>query len=141
VEIKEKRIQGADYNLHIEDEIVYGFMSGNTTRFRMDEGHISGTAGGHDLMLNVWDKQTTTRVTGLVGGARMTASVSDHRILVKGNHGSLLLNRDRGNHLSGRLALSGMIETAHLTTYGCGLGTFRERPELIVVLFMWWLGG
>lgn len=141
VEIEDDRVKGADYNLHIEDHVTYGFVSGHPTRFRLEDKHISGNAGGKDLMLNVARTETSTVVSGLVGGQRVVATVSAHRVTVKAHHGTLYLSRDRGNHLSGRMGLSTDLAPAHLTTYGCGLASIRKRPELIVVLFMWWLGG
>lgn len=141
VEIEYDRVKGADYNLHIDGAITYGFISGHPTRFRLEGKHISGNAGGKDLMLNVERDEVSTTVTGLVGGLRVVATVSEHRVTVKAPHGTLYLSRDRGNHLSGRMGLSTDLAPAHLTTYGCGLESIRKRPELIVVLFMWWLGG
>ena len=141
VEIEDDRVKGADYNLHIDGAITYGFISGHPTRFRIEGKHISGNAGGKDLMLNVKRDEVSTTVTGLVGGLRVVATVSEHRVTVKAPHGTLYLSRDRGNHLSGRMGLSTDLAPAHLTSYGCGLETIRKRPELIVVLFMWWLGG
>jgi hypothetical protein len=141
VTIKPDRILGADYNLHVEDLVVYGFISGQPTRIKLKDKHISGSAAGRELMLNVKKTDTATEVSGLVGGVRVSAEVSEHRVRVNAVRGALYLSRDRGNHLSGQLGLSTDIATAHLTTYGCELSEIRKRPDLIVVLFMWWMGG
>jgi hypothetical protein len=141
VTVKPDRIVGADYNLHVEDQIVYGFISGQPTRMKLKDKHISGSAAGRELMLNVKNTETTTEVSGLVGGVRVSAVVSEHRVRVNAMRGALYLTRDRGNHLSGQMGLSSDIAPAHLTTYGCELSEIRKRPDLIVVLFMWWLGG
>jgi len=140
ISIKSDRITGADYNLHLEDEIIYGFISGQPTRMKLKDNHISGSAAGRDLMLHVKKTGTECEVSGLVGGSRVSAKVSEHRVTVNAMRGALYLSRDRGNHLSGQLGLSSNIAPAHMTTYGCELSMIRDRPELIVTLFMWWLG-
>ena len=53
VSVKPGRVVGPDFNLHIEDNIIYGFIRGKTTRFKVMEDDISGSAAGFDLMLHL----------------------------------------------------------------------------------------
>jgi hypothetical protein len=80
VSVKPGRVVGPDFNLHIEDNVIYGFIRGKATRFKVKKDSVSGSAAGFDLMLHVNKSDFETEVRGLVGNRRVVAKVSDEKI-------------------------------------------------------------
>ncbi|HUT99955.1 MAG TPA: hypothetical protein VM425_00795 [Myxococcota bacterium] len=141
------KVTGPDFNLQREGDVVYGFMLSKPTRFRVKADSISGTAAGMDLMLHVKREALSTEVSGLVGIRRVVARVSGNKVSVAAAGSSqvastahLSLTRSSGNLLKGQIGLGAGMSAAGMVTFGCDLDFIRERPELIVILFMWWLG-
>jgi len=141
------KVTGPDFNLQREGDVVYGFMLSKPTRFRVKADSISGTAAGMDLMLHVKRQALSTEVSGLVGIRRVVARVSGNKVSVAAAGSSrvastahLSLTRSSGNLLKGQIGLGAGMSAAGMVTFGCDLDFIRERPELIVILFMWWLG-
>jgi hypothetical protein len=141
VSIKPGRIVGPDFNLHIEDDVIYGFIRGKTTRFRVKKDSVSGTAAGFDLMLHVNKSDTETLVRGLVGAQRVVAKVSDEKISVSSVASSLSVSKEKAGYFRGHVGRGGAeIQFADMTLSGCDLSFLKDRPGLIVALFMAWLG-
>jgi hypothetical protein len=141
VSIKPGRIVGPDFNLHIEDDVIYGFIRGKTTRFRVKKDSVSGTAAGFDLMLHVNKSDFETEVRGLVGVQRVVATVSDEKVSVSSVASSLAVSKEKAGYFRGHVGRGGSeIQFADMTLSGCDLSVLRERPGLIVALFMAWLG-
>ena len=141
VSIKPGRIIGPDFNLHIEDDVIYGFIRGKTTRFRVKKDSVSGTAAGFDLMLHVKKSDFETEVRGLVGAQRVVAKVSDEKVTVSSVASSLSVSKEKAGYFRGHVGGGGAeIQFADMTLSGCDLSVLRKRPGLIVALFMAWLG-
>lgn len=141
VSIKPGRIIGPDFNLHIEDDVIYGFIRGKATRFRVKEDSVSGSAAGFDLMLHISKSDTQTEVRGLVGVQRVVAKVSDEKISVSSAASSLAVSKEKAGYFRGHVGRGGSdIQFADMTLSGCDLSVLRDRPGLIVALFMAWLG-
>lgn len=141
VSIKPGRIVGPDFNLHIEDDVVYGFIRGKTTRFKVRKDSVSGTAAGFDLMLHVSKSDFETEVRGLVGVQRVVATVSDEKVSVSSVASSLSVSKEKAGYFRGHVGRGGSeIQFADMTLSGCDLSILRDRPGLIVALFMAWLG-
>jgi hypothetical protein len=141
------KVNGPDFNLQREGDIVYGFMLSKPTRFHIKADSISGTAAGMDLMLHVKRQDLATEVSGLVGIRRVTVKVSGDKVSVSAAGSSqvsstahLSLTSVSKNQLKGQIGLGAGMSSASMTTIGCDLDYIRERPALIVILFMWWLG-
>jgi hypothetical protein len=137
--IKEKMIQGSNLSIQEEDGIFYGFAYGQSTRFRIDDGRVSGSISELGLMLNVLVEGPFTEVSGLIEATRVSARVSDNAISVKGPGAGLALKLQRGNHLSGSFVSGSQIGSAEFTSFGCNLDFIRKRPELIVILLLLWM--
>jgi hypothetical protein len=140
VAVKPGRIVGPDFNLHIEDDVIYGFIRGKTTRFKVEGDHIHGTAMGSELMLHVSKSDKTTEIRGLVGKVRATAIVTTEKIKINSMGRTLLLKKKKKNYFRGKVGVGYDIQFADLTIEGCELSLIKDRPDLIVVLFMCWLG-
>lgn len=147
VSVKPGRVVGPDFNLHIEDNIIYGFIRGKATRFKVKTDSISGSAAGFDLMLHLSKSDTETEVRGLVGNRRVVAKVSDEKISVSAaassviaSSSSLAVTKEKTGYFRGHVGGGSNLQFADLTLKGCDLQIFRERPGLIVALFMAWLG-
>lgn len=141
VSLKGDRVIGSNFNVQREGDVVYGFVHGEPTRFRALDDRVSGTVAGMDLMLYVARDAIKTEVSGLVGERRVTARVTDTAVTVSARGASLSLSHYRGNHLKGQMLVASDLGPADLVLFGCELKLIRERPDLIVILFMWWLGG
>ncbi|NMB73766.1 MAG: hypothetical protein GYA21_01400 [Myxococcales bacterium] len=137
--VEEKRIQGSNLSIREEDGIFYGFAYGQSTRFRIEDGRVSGSISELGLMLNVRIEGPFSEVSGLIEATRVSARVSENAILVKGPGAGLSLKLQRGNHLSGSFVAGSQIGTADFTSFGCNLETIRKRPELIVILLLLWM--
>ena len=141
VSIKPGRIVGPDFNLHIEDTIIYGFIRGKTTRIKVGKDSVSGTAAGFDLMLHINKSDFKTEVRGLVGTQRVVATVSDEKVSVSSVASSLAVSKEKAGYYRGHVGRGGAeIQFADMTLSGCDLSVLRDRPGLIVALFMAWLG-
>ena len=148
VSVKPGRVVGPDFNLHIEDNIIYGFIRGKATRFKVKKDDISGSAAGFDLMLHLSESDTQTEIRGLVGNRRVVAKVSSEKISVSAagssviaSSSSLSVSKVKVGYYRGHVGGGSNLQFADLTLKGCDLQIFRERPGLIVALFMAWLGG
>ncbi len=137
--VDEKRIQGSNLSIQEEDGIFYGFAYGQSTRFRIEDGRVSGSISELGLMLNVRIEGPFSEVSGLIEATRVSARVSENSILVKGPGAGLSLKLQRGNHLSGSFVSGSQVGTADFTSFGCNLETLRKRPELIVILLLLWM--
>lgn len=137
--VTEKRIQGSSLSIQEEDGIFYGFAYGQSTRFRIEDGRVSGSISELGLMLNVRVEGPFTEVSGLIEATRVSARVSENAILVKGPGAGLSLKLQRGNHLSGSFVSGSQIGTADFTSFGCNIESIRKRPELIVILLLLWM--
>jgi hypothetical protein len=51
-----------------------------------------------------------------------------------------LLKKKKKNYFRGKVGVGYDIQFAELTIEGCELSLIKDRPDLIVVLFMCWLG-
>jgi len=102
--------------------------------------HIHGSALGTDLMLHVSKSDQTTEIRGLVGKVRVTAIVTTEKIKVNSMDKTLVLKRKEGNYFRGHVGIGYDIQFADLNIKGCELSLIKDRPDLIVVLFMCWLG-
>ena len=147
VSVKPGRVIGPDFNLHIEDDIIYGFIRGKVTRFKVKGDGISGSAAGFDLMLHLSKSDTQTEIRGLVGSRRVVAKVSDEKISVSAaassdiiSSSSLSVSKVRAGYFRGHVGGGSELQLAEMSLKGCDLSTLRDRPDLIVALFMAWLG-
>jgi hypothetical protein len=147
VSVKPGRVVGPDFNLHIEDDVVYGFIRGKATRFRVSEDDISGSAAGFDLMLHVNKSELVTEVRGLVGNRRVVAKVSDVKVSVSASASSVISSSSslsvakvREGYFRGHVGGGSELQFADLKLTGCDLDFLKDRPGLIVALFMAWLG-
>jgi len=141
VSVKPGRVVGPDFNLHIEDDVIYGFIRGKTTRLKVKKDSVSGSAAGFDLMLHINKSELETEVRGLVGVQRVVAKVSDEKVSVSSAASSLAVSRVKGGHFRGHVGRGGSdIQFAEMTLSGCDLSFLKDRPGLIVALFMAWLG-
>jgi hypothetical protein len=141
VTLKPGRVVGPDFNLHIEDNVVYGFIRGKTTRFKVKGDHIHGSALGSELMLHVSKSEETTEIRGLVGRVRVLAVITPVKIKINSMGRTLLLVRKENNYFRGHVGSGASLQFADLTIKGCEFSMIKNRPDLIVVLFMCWLGG
>lgn len=148
VSVKPGRVLGPDFNLHIEGNITYGFIRGKVTRFKVKGDDISGSAAGFDLMLHLSKSDTQTEIRGLVGSRRVVAKVSDEKISVSGaassvinSSSSLSVTKVRAGYFRGHVGGGSDLQFADMTLKGCDLDILKNRPGLIVALFMAWLGG
>lgn len=137
--VTDRRIQGSDISIQEEDGVYYGFAYGQSTRFRIEDGRVSGSISELGLMLNVRVEGPFTEVSGLIEAARVSARVSEKSLSAKGPGAGLSLKLQRGNHLSGSFVAGSQLGSADFTTFGCDLESFRKRPELIVVLLLLWM--
>jgi hypothetical protein len=147
VSVKPGRVVGPDFNLHIEDDVVYGFIRGKTTRFRVKKDGVSGSAAGFDLMLHLSESETRTEIRGLVGNRRVVATVSAEKISVSAaassvisTSSSLTVSKVKKGYFRGHVGGGSELQFADMTLSGCDLDFIRKRPGLIVALFMAWLG-
>jgi hypothetical protein len=141
VSVKPGRVLGPDFNLHIEDNVIYGFIRGKTTRFKVGQDDVSGSLAEFDLMLHIDKSDLKTVVRGLVGTQRVVAKVSDEQITVSSVASSLSVSKVRAGYFRGHVGGGGAkIQFADMTLSGCDLTILRDRPGLIVALFMAWLG-
>lgn len=147
VSVKPGRVVGPDFNLHIENDVIYGFIRGKATRFRVKKDDISGSAGGFDLMLHLSRSDTQTEIRGLVGNRRVVAKVSDEKISVSAaassvttSSSSLSVSKVRVGYFRGHVGGGAQLQFADMTLKGCDLSILKNRPGLIVALFMAWLG-
>jgi hypothetical protein len=147
VSVKPGRVVGPDFNLHIEDDIVYGFIRGKVTRFKVKPDHISGSAAGFDLMLHINKSDRVTEIRGLVGSRRVVAQVSDKKVSVSAAASSVVTSSSslsvlevRAGYFRGHVGGGSELQFAEMTLKGCDLNVLKNRPDLIVVLFMCWLG-
>lgn len=147
VSIKPGRVVGPDFNLHIEDDVIYGFIRGKATRFKVGPKDISGSAAGFDLMLHVNKSDLETEIRGLVGRRRVVAKVSDEKMSVSGaaysvgsSASSLAVSMIKAGYYRGHVGGGPDMQLADMTLSGCDLSILRDRPGLIVALFMAWLG-
>jgi hypothetical protein len=86
-------------------------------------------------------------VAGLVGSRHVIAELTDSKVTVTAaasslinTSASLILTRQRGQRLTGHMVVGSDLGSASMVTFGCDLEAIRARPDLIVTLFMWWLG-
>jgi hypothetical protein len=140
VSIKPGRILGPDFNLHIEDNVIYGFIRGKSTRFKVGPEEISGSAAEFDLMLHVKKSDFETKIHGLVGNQRVVARVSDEKVSVSSVASALSVSKVKGGYFRGHVGAGPDIQLAEMTVSGCDFTFLRDRPGLIVALFMVWLG-
>ncbi len=145
--IKGDKIKGSNFNLQQEGKVLYGFVLSKPTRFRVSGKEISGTIAGLDLMLHIKHSGPYIQISGLVGSRRVSLKASDHKVEVQASASGLasssshlLLVQEQGNRLRGRAGAGAEIYSAQMISFGCNLAQLRKRPELLVVLFMWWLG-
>jgi hypothetical protein len=147
VSIKPGRVVGPDFNLHIEDDVIYGFIRGKASRFKVKKDAVSGSAAGFDLMLHVNKSDTQTEVRGLVGNRRVVAKVSDEKISVSAaassvinSSSSLSVSKVKAGYFRGHVGGGAELQFADMKLSGCDLSVLKDRPGLIVALFMVWLG-
>jgi hypothetical protein len=140
VRVGPDRVLGAEVNLKLEDGVFFGFVHGGPSRFRFDGDRISGTVANLDLMLGVHRSDHQTEVSGLVGNNRVVARASDTELTVSTQGSALGLKLQRGNRMRGQVSVHGDVAGAELVTFGCPVSLLWERPELLVVLFMWRFG-
>ena len=145
--IRGDKIKGSNFNLLQEGKILYGFVLSKPTRFRVSGKEISGTIAGMDLMLHIKHSGPYIQISGLVGSRRVNLKASDHKVEVQASASGLasssahlLLVHEQGNRLRGRAGAGAEFYSAQMISFGCDLAHLRKRPELLVVLFMWWLG-
>ena len=145
--IKGDKIKGANFNLQQEGKVLYGFVLSKPTRFRVSGKEISGSIAGMDLMLHIKRTGPHIQISGLVGSRRVSLKASDFKVEVQASASGLasssahlLLVHERGNRMRGRAGAGAEIYSAQMISFGCNMADLRKRPELLVVLFMWWLG-
>jgi hypothetical protein len=77
----------------------------------------------------------------LVGAQRVVAKVSDEKISVSSVASSLSVSKVKAGYYRGHVGRGGAeIQFAEMAIKGCDLSMLRDRPGLIVALFMAWLG-
>jgi hypothetical protein len=147
VSVKPGRVVGPDFNLHIEDDVFYGFIRGKATRFKVKKDGISGSAAGFDLLLHLSESETQMEIRGLVGNRRVVARASSEKISVSAaassvisTSSSLSVARVKKGYFRGHVGGGSNLQFADMKLAGCDLDFIRKRPGLIVALFMAWLG-
>ncbi len=147
VSVKPGRVVGPDFNLHIEDDVFYGFIRGKSSRFKVKKDAISGSAAGFDLMLHLSESETQTEIRGLVGNRRVVARVSSEKISVSAAASSVIntstslsVAKVKKGYFRGHVGGGSDLQVADMKLAGCDLDFIRKRPGLIVALFMAWLG-
>ena len=77
----------------------------------------------------------------------MVARVSDEKIAVNGSSSSVVssstslsVTKVRAGYFRGHVGGGSDLQFADMTMKGCDLSIIKNRPDLIVALFMCWLG-
>jgi len=147
VRIKKNRITGSNFNIHREGNVFYGFIRNQPSRFRVTETQVTGTIAGMEIILHIKREDFQTQLSGLVGTHRVIANASLEKIIVDAGS-SLVLTRTRTpNYFRGHLGHGPDISAARFKIGACKPSpSWKCReiwlcPEMIVVLFLWWLGG
>ena len=139
VEVKKKKILGAQFNLTREGNVLFGFVLSKATRLKINKDSITGSFAEMDISLSIKEEGPRTKIFGLLNEHRLTIVLSDSKVEVNTFNSHLGLGLSRGNRLKGQIGSGANISGASLVTFGCDLEYIRERPGLALVIFLWWL--
>jgi len=142
-----ERVSGDVNRLEEKEGVISGYLAGKPCRLRENNGRIDGRLAGMSAMLNVEESAEHIKITGTLGGDRLTAEVSadvkEDRLTVEASLDKIILANNKMVVSLERLKEAGpggpirlVSDSGHVALEfdGCQPSVAVGRPGLAIML-------